>query len=1556
MFRRIRAVDSWVLPISVNGVKTNALIDSGASCCLLSRGVYEAMSKSNFSIRRGPHKIFGVGNNALDTLGEISAICQIAGSSYPIDMIVSSSYETIGCYLGMDFFLKHNCDFSVKTGQFTIEGKPITMRKEQRAGLVARVRIEKDIVVPARCETTICGRPEKLAKQMLGRHAVAEPSRQAINLSTQGLSIGAALAHTNNNSIPVPVVNVSDKEYLIRKGTTIAVLKAATHIHNWSDDEEELSATVRAVSAPHSEDWKNLKAGDDTAAKREPGLLDPSSLPKHLQPLLEGLASDVTVRQKHQLASVLDKYQDVFSNGPNDIGRTNLVNHEIDTGESRPIRVPARRLPISKQDIERTEVQKMVEKGVIQPSASPWASPIVLVTKKDGSTRFCVDYRQLNDVTRKDAYPLPRIDDTLDALSGSKFFSTLDLCSGYWQVEMSGRDKPKTAFATRQGLYEWNVMPFGLCNAPATFERLMELVLSGLTWTACLVYIDDVIVFGKTFEDALRHLTLVLERLRRAGLKLKPSKCFLFRDQTPFLGHIVTRQGITVDPRKTEAVQNWPIPNRVKDVRSFLGTAQYYRRFIPNFSSIAAPLVALTNKAAPTTVQWDASCQSAFDCLKAALAISPVLSYPDRQGRFIVSTDASNDGVGAVLEQIQTSEDGSEETKVIAYWSKALSRAQRKYCATHKELLAVVTALEQFRYYLSGRHFDVITDHASLTWLLNFKNPEGMIARWLSRLALFHYTITHKAGKLHGNADGLSRQRCRPCKRKDCPDCRPVRSFISDDPIPESDEEDEEDLDWHISSLFAINPTTSETNKASANTQIQAQQLPDGFDPLKDDWPLPPTNVLIEIQEKDKNIVAIKSLMAKHTIKPKYAQISAYHWEVKNLWNQWSRLTLKQGVLYRKPKSTQSEVPELQYVTPQKLRHSFFKILHHGRLSGHQGINKTLSALKARYYWPNMRKDVESWCAECHTCGECKPMQMRKKSKLQQSVTGAPFERMAIDLMGPFSTSPEGYTHIMVMQDYFTKWIVAEPLRGKTTQSVADVFFQRWIVQYGCPLKCHTDQGGEFTSQLFKEVCDRLRVDKTVTTAYRPQSDGMVERCNRSLQSMLKAYVNDNRDDWPDQLPAVVCAYRATAHESTGVSPYRMLYGREMTMPVDVQFPTENQDTPPQCPHEYVQWMTDSLTDAHSFARTRLSKAALRQKKSYQESTRSVQFERGNWVWRSYPQLKPGKLLKKNKGPWLVLTKIGEVNYRIQATPDSKPTVVHVDKLIRYHPAEDKPLIPWVTDLPYNNTGSQTEPVQIPIIQSNSAATTPRIDTGADSVTTEAPKTLPKRAVMNAPLKDPKKAVMKAPVTKAKGTNRKAPIAKRAVMKAPVGKAKGTVSADPTVIAPGTITKAPTVVARETNNKAPIAKRAVIDAPVALSGTPKQQESPAQMLPANQNPVAGVQPVAAPGDSSVPGTVIPPPAASLSAGNNMLPVSPQQGTLALPPPIGRPAKTKLGNHGHTAPGQPLGHTTIVPKPKTPIHTARAPLRPSRQSSRARRVPDKFTPSKPVPKKKFNTFF
>ena len=390
----------------------------------------------------------------------------------------------------------------------------------------------------------------------------------------------------------------------------------------------------------------------------------------------------------------------------------------------------------------------MLQQGVIQPSNSPWASPIVLVKKKDGSFRFCVDYRKLNAVTRKDAHPLPRVDDLLDSLQGACMFSTLDLRSGYWQISMEPKDREKTAFITPDGLWEFVRMPFGVSNGCATFQRATEIIISGLNYETCLCYFDDVIIPLNSLEQ--QYERQVLERFRKHNLRVKASKCMFGADKLTHLGHVVSGKGVHTDPAKITAVATLPDPQNVEQVRSFLGLAGYYRKFIPQIATIAAPLVNLTKKG--TKFLWGEDQKRAFAQLKDLLCTAPILAYPQFDKQFFLQTDASDIGLGAVLTQL----DSNGNERAISYASRPLTDCEKGYSATEKEALAVVFATDHFRVYLLGRSFTLVTDHSALRWLHSVE-PKGRLARWVMHLQEYNFHVKHRPGSANGNADALSR-------------------------------------------------------------------------------------------------------------------------------------------------------------------------------------------------------------------------------------------------------------------------------------------------------------------------------------------------------------------------------------------------------------------------------------------------------------------------------------------------------------------------------------------------------------------------------------------------------------------------------------------------------------------------------------------------------------------------------------------------------------------------------------------------------------------------------
>ncbi len=467
-----------------------------------------------------------------------------------------------------------------------------------------------------------------------------------------------------------------------------------------------------------------------------------------ISPVVVDISPHLSATQKTELQHLVGQFSDVFSPLP---GRTRVLQHDVHTPPGTIVRQRPYRIPEARRHAVEEGIQEMLRLGVIEPSRSPWSSPIVMVPKPDGTLRFCNDFRRLNEVSEFDGYPMPRVDELLERLGRARFISTLDLTKGYWQVPLSETAKPKTAFSTPSGHWQYRVLPFGLHGAPATFQRMMDILLRPHQ-TYAAAYIDDVVIHSETWEDHLERLRRVLLELRQAGLTANPKKCHLALPEAKYLGFQVGRGLIRPQEMKVAAILSAPRPTSKKQVRAFLGLAGYYRCFIPNFSSLATALTDLTKKGQPEMVKWGPKEEEAFNRVKVALTSEPVLRAPDFNSSFLVQTDASDTGVGAVLSQVQ---DGEEHP--VVYISRKLSTTEQRYAAVEKEALAVKWAVLELKYYLLGRKFTLITDHAPLQWMARAKDTNARVTRWFLALQDFHFDVRHRAGTANANADGLSR-------------------------------------------------------------------------------------------------------------------------------------------------------------------------------------------------------------------------------------------------------------------------------------------------------------------------------------------------------------------------------------------------------------------------------------------------------------------------------------------------------------------------------------------------------------------------------------------------------------------------------------------------------------------------------------------------------------------------------------------------------------------------------------------------------------------------------
>uniref|UniRef100_A0A8C5PLJ4 ribonuclease H n=1 Tax=Leptobrachium leishanense TaxID=445787 RepID=A0A8C5PLJ4_9ANUR len=485
--------------------------------------------------------------------------------------------------------------------------------------------------------------------------------------------------------------------------------------------------------------WKDREALLSTPATSNPMARPTPEVP---------IADTLSVAQRNEVKEFLRGNTDFFSEIP---GLTTVVHHDIVVEPGVLINVKPYRIPEARREAVSAEIGKMLALGIIEESHSDWSSPIVLVPKPDGSIRFCNDFRKLNAVSRFDAYPMPRVDELIDQLGTARYITTLDLTKGYWQIPLTNRAREKTAFSTPDGSFQYTRMPFGLHGAPASFQRLMDRLLKAHRRYAA-AYLDDVVIHSPDWQTHLVRVQAVVDSLKEAGLTANPKKCAIGSEEAKYLGYVIGRGLVKPQIDKVEAIQKWPQPQNKKQVRAFLGITGYYRRFVPNFATMASPLTDLTKGTKSGLVRWSPEADSAFKALKRALCTQPVLVAPDFSGDFVVQTDASNVGLGAVLSQVR---EGEEHP--VVYLSRKLNRHEQNYAIVEKECLAIKWALDALRYYLLGRQFRLITDHSPLQWMCNSKERNSRVTRWFLALQAFRFTVEHRAGRLQANADALSR-------------------------------------------------------------------------------------------------------------------------------------------------------------------------------------------------------------------------------------------------------------------------------------------------------------------------------------------------------------------------------------------------------------------------------------------------------------------------------------------------------------------------------------------------------------------------------------------------------------------------------------------------------------------------------------------------------------------------------------------------------------------------------------------------------------------------------
>lgn len=1037
--------------------------------------------------------------------------------------------------------------------------------------------------------------------------------------------------------------------------------------------------------------------------------------------LIDLESSDLTLEEKELTLDSIANNNDIFALEDAELGCSSLVEHSIETGDARPIRERVRHLPWGQRKDVESHIEDMIKIGVVQPSSSSWAFPIVPVLKKDGTMRVCVDYRSLNAITRKDAYPLPRCDDLLDAVgqNKAKFFTSLDLMKGYYQIMLDKESMDKSAFICHMGLFRYTRMPFGLTSAPATFQRLMSRILKGVSPTKVHCYIDDILITTETLDEHLKILNEVLDRLRQAGLRLRPDKCHFIRPELRFLGYIVSKEGLKTDPNKIQTVVTHPIPAKVKDVRSFYGLCSYYRRFIKGFATLAKPLAELMKKDAP--FDWGKAAKSAFEALQKALTTAPVLQYPSFGHPYTIETDASSNGLGAVL----TQPDNEGVMHPIAYASRSLNVHESRYSPTDLEGLGVVWALKNFESYISGTDITVITDHAALKTLMQKKEPSGRLYRWTIILQEFNPTIIYRAGAVNVAADALSRIPRSPEEDELAKHGEPVESDewtrtvcavtggvvpitrsgrlsqkptrlveetstiprkvhrkLARSPFLPPIQEPEKELElpgiifpdpekdvgsYALSHDLADESTLKDESVIAGSKSIEKSTdlapdeaslpqretkvtepdsseliLPNSNDPMyvqprrhadlitkglrpqsdmtRNNIPIRRVGAELAVAKSLPNPSRLTTTPNSHItllgelspevierIKESQANLSKQRRieQLKDprlleiiMYKETYRLPendiearrlvkigeghcyyILNGVLYYDERKQSPTGTRLRYAVPKQNQAEMLQLAHES--SGHMGPEKTHGQLKHSYrmYWSSMFQDSQDYCNSCVWCATRQGQGRRQNPPLTPiPVPKSRFYRLAMDVLS-MPKSTEGCRYILVVMCYLTKWITIIPLIETSAKTIANVMLEKVFLVHGPPAELLSDQGSNFTSALFQELCKLLKIIHVKTTIFHPQSDGMVERANRSIQASLAKMCKGKPHNWQACVPSFTWAYNTTPHSSTGITPFEMVYGTPPKMLLGTEI---NELIPTQHHGDVEQYLAELRQNLHN--------------------------------------------------------------------------------------------------------------------------------------------------------------------------------------------------------------------------------------------------------------------------------------------------------------------------------------------------------------------------------------
>ena len=827
--------------------------------------------------------------------------------------------------------------------------------------------------------------------------------------------------------------------------------------------------------------------------------------------------AEISENTKARFEEICQERQQAFSKNNKDIGTTQLIEMEIDTGDHMPVAQNPYTLPLKHYEWVRNEIETLEKAGVIERSLSPWASPVIVVPKKSSPNepprrRLCVDYRRVNSLQPQvekgdkskgclSLYPLPKIDEMLAKLKGAKVFSTIDLRSGYYHIGLTKESRAKSAFVVPMGKWEFKKTPFGLAQAPAAFQFLINKVLMECGKFA-MGYLDDIIIFSKTEEEHLKHIEQIFKRLEFFGLKMKREKCAFFKKHIQYLGHLITEDGFRPLPEKLEIIRKMPAPKNPKEVKQFLGLIGYYRKFVPRFADMSRPLTNLTRHDA--TFEWTDLCEKSFNNLRALLMEHPILRYPDPAKPYVLFTDASKVGWAGVLTQQETVREARPRHFPVCYVSGLFRGSQLNWAALTKEAYAIYMSIKKLTFYVTGSDLTVRSDHLPLKKFLEKQTMNAKVNNWAVELEQFRVKIEWIQGSKNTLADSLSRL------MEMTPDAKL-------DPEPEGQEfgavcfEELPAAETHVVMVEAVDQLQIQTpNECGMEIQLPLQRTQ-----------------MIQLQKNDAECREIMK-----NLKKKIPMAKIYMNEDGLLVRFW----------------TEDKNTFKCTVVPKVLRDPLLILCHNK--NGHNGYRRSYMALKRNYYWPNMRKDVTQHCKLCEECI------LQNQTNIDMpfghfSAPEGPMQLICMDLVGPITpTSSRGNRFCMTVIDMLTGYTIAVPIPDKSAETICKAYVNNVYSIFGGSTRMLTDNGTEFRNNTMDEVCKKLGIKRVYSPVYTPQSNGKLEGYHRFFKACIAKQIRGNQMEWDELVPMASAAYNFFPCQSSKESPFVLMFGRDPITPV----------------------------------------------------------------------------------------------------------------------------------------------------------------------------------------------------------------------------------------------------------------------------------------------------------------------------------------------------------------------------------------------------------------------